>query len=230
MYVDNVINTVADGVYHLGFETNNNYQLANEDGKNNARFEKVAWWLDTSLRSDLAAGKFDNLDYQEVVGTTGTSLDYIVLYIYNEPGLLRKVSMEDIRVGARSANAMNELIVEAIKNTGVAQDDYISADEVKTLNEYLSTNYLGEWIVLHGDDEDEEETGYHRVQNDGALGYMYNRNVINNLADSIYHLGFPMTYKNNLTNEDGKKNDSFKSVAYWLNKSLQDDYRQGFFK
>jgi len=229
MFADNVINTVADGIYHLGFETNSKCRLVNEDGKNNASFEKVAWWLDSSLKSELSSGLFDNPDYQEVEGTTGTSLDFIVLYIYNEPGLLRKVSMEDIRVGARSANGMNELIVQAIKATGVASDDYISKEEVKELNVYLSTNYQGEWMALHGDEED-EETGYHRVQNDGALGYMYNRNVINNLADSIYHLGFPTTYDKNLVNEDGKKNASFSSVAYWLNKSLQEDYREGLLK
>jgi hypothetical protein len=230
MYADNVINTVADGLYHLGFETDNKYRLKNEDRNNNASFEKVAWWLDTTLRSDLDAGKLDNPDYQEVIGTTGTSFDYIVLYIYNEPGLVLKTSMEDIRVGAQSANAMNELIVEAIKNTGVASDDYISSDEVKMLNEYLTTNYQGEWIKLHGDDEEYEETGYHRIQNDGALGYMYNRNVINSLADSVYHLGFATTYEKNLVNEDGKKNASFKSVAYWLNKFLQDDYAQGLLR
>ncbi len=230
MFADNVINTVADGIYHLGFETKSKCRLVNEDGKNNASFEKVAWWLDSSLKSELSSGVFDNPDYQEVEGTTGTSLDYIVLYIYNEPGLLRKVSMEDIRVGARSANGMNELIVQAIKATGVASNDYISKDEVKELNVYLSTNYQGEWMALHGDDEDDEETGYHRVQNDGALGYMYNRNVINNLADSIYHLGFPTPYDKNLVNEDGKKNASFSSVAYWLNKSLQEDYREGLLK
>jgi hypothetical protein len=230
MYADNVINTIADGIYHLGFETHKKHRLVNEDGKSNASFEKVAWWLDSSLKSDLAAGKFDNPDYKEVVGTTGTSLDYIILYIYNEPGLLRKVSMQDIRVAAKSANAMNVLLVEAIKATHSADDNHISAQEVQDINAYLTTNYLGEWMRLHGDDEDDEETGYHRIQNDGALGYMYNRNVINTLADSIYHLGFVTTYKHNLTNEDGKKNASFKSVAYWLNRSLQEDFRQGLFK
>lgn len=230
MFADNVINTIADGIYHLGFETNNKHRLVNEDGKNNASFEKIAWWLDSSLKSELTSGTFNNPEYQEVQGTTGTSLDYIVLYIYNEPGLLRKVSMEDIRVGAQSANAMNELIVKAIKATGVASDDHISKDDVKALNQYLSTNYQGEWMTLHGDDEDDEETGYHRIQNDGALGYMYNRNVINNLADSIYHLGFATSYEKNLENEDGNKNASFSSVAYWLNRSLQEDFKQGLFK
>jgi len=230
MYADNVMNTIADGIYHLGFETNRNDRLLNEDGNANQRFEKVAWWLNSSLREDLADGKFVNPEYKEVQGTTGTSFDRMIPYIYGDEGLNYKVSMEDIREGARTANEMNKLIVEAIKSTKVAQDDYISIDDVKTLNQYLVTNYASTWAELHGDDEDNEETGYHRIQNDGATGIMNNRNTINNLADGIYHLGFPTRFKNNLENEDGNKNVSFSNVAYWLNKSLKKDFIAGSFK
>jgi uncharacterized protein YggL (DUF469 family) len=230
MYADNVMNSIADGIYHLGFATNNHDRLLNEDGNNNQRFEKVAWWLDSSLKEDLEAGKFTNSEYKEVEGTTGTSFDKIIPYIYADEGLIYNVSMEDIREGARTANEMNKLLVEAIKTTAVAEDDYISIDEVKTLNEYLVSNYAAEWAELHGDDEDNEETGYHRIQNDGASSIMHNSNTINNLADGIYHLGFPTEYANNLENEDGNKNVSFASISYWLNKSLEEDYAQGRFK
>lgn len=230
MYADNVMNTVADGIYHLGFFTNNKNRLLNEDGNKNQRFEKVAWWLDTSLKSDLEEGKFNNPDYKEVIGETGTSLDKIIPYIYNDEGLLRKVSMEDIRVASNAANEMNKLIVEAIIATGVVSDDYITTDEVKVLNTYLVDNHAGEWMDLHGDDEADSETGYHRIQNDGALGTMHNKNTINKLADGIYHLGFYTNNKNRLLNEDGNKNVSFHSVAYWLNKSFTEDYASGVFK
>jgi len=231
LFADNVMNSVVDGIYHLGFKTENKNRLFNEDGKANKSFEKVAWWLDNILQDDLKSWKLNNFDYQEIVGTTGTSFDKIVPYIYNNEGLLLRVSMADIRAGAKSANGMNELIVEAIKETSVASDDYIAADEIKVLNEYLVTNYASKWAELHGNDEDNgEETGYHRIQNDGARGDLHNKNVINNLADSIYHLGFVTEYKNRLVNEDGKNNASFRSVSYWLNKSLQDDYAKGIFK
>ena len=230
MYADNVMNTIADGIYHLGFATNRSDRLLNEDGNANQRFEKVAWWLNSSLRNDLEEGKFVNPDYKEVTGETGTAFDQIIPYIYNDEGLLYRVSMEDIREGARTANEMNKLIVEAIKTTGVAQDNYISIDDVKALNSYLVTNYASTWAELHGDDEDNEETGYHRIQNDGAVGVMNNRNTINSLADGIYHLGFPTRFKNNLENEDGNKNVSFSNVAYWLNKSLKRDIVRGVFK
>jgi len=230
IYADNVINSIADGIYHLGFETNNEKRLLNEDGNKNKSFEKVAWWLESSLKADLNAGKLDNPTYQEVLGETGTSLDKIIPYIYNDEGLLRKVSMEDIRVASSAANEMNKLLIEAIKTTGVASDDYISTDEVKELNQYLVTNHKERWAELHGDDEDDTETGYHRIQNDGALGVIHNQNTINKLADGIYHLGFETDNDKRLVNEDGNKNVSFKNVSYWLNKSLKTDYANGTLK
>jgi len=230
MYADNVMNSIADGIYHLGFKTDRDDRLVNEDGNANQRFEKVAWWLNSSLQKDLQDGKFVNSEYKEIEGTTGTSFDKIVPYIYNDEGLIYKVSMDDIREGARTANEMNKLIVEAIKNTGVVQDKYISIADVKTLNKYLVDNHADQWAVLHGDDEDDEETGYHRIQNDGAVGTMENRNTINSLADGIYHLGFPTRFEDNLENEDGNKNVSFSSVAYWLNKSLKKDIANGTFE
>ena len=230
MYADNVMNSIADGIYHLGFATRFKNNLENEDGNKNQRFEKVAWWLDSSLKTDLEAGTFTNAEYQEVEGTTGTTFDTIVPYIFNDEGLLLNVSMDDIRAGATSANGMNRLIVEAIKSTSAAEDNYISIDEVKEINQYLVTNYASEWAELHGDDEDGEETGYHRIQNDGASGVGYNKNIINNLADGIYHLGFATRFTNNLENEDGNKNVTFANVAYWLNKSLTSDYESGVLK
>jgi len=226
----NVMNTIADGIYHLGYETNLANKLVNEDGNANQTFENVAWWLDISLKEDIASGKFTNPDYKEVVGDSGTSLDSIIHYIYNDEGLIRKVSIDDIREGARTANEMNKLIVNAIKTTGVATDNYISTEDVKTLNQYLVTNHAQEWAELHGDDEDNEETGYHRIQNDGAVGILEGRNTINNLADGIYHLGFATTYEKNLVNEDGNKNVTFSNVSYWLNKYLKNDYSKGVFR
>ena len=230
MFADNVINSIADGIYHLGFETNNERRLLNEDGNKNKSFEKVAWWLDTTLKKDLLAGKFSNPEYEEVVGETGTKMDAMIGHIYNDEGLLLRVSMEDIRVASRSANEMNKLIVEAMKATGVTEDNDISVDDVKALNQYLVENHESQWAELHGDDEEDEETGYHRIQNDGATGIMNGKNHINSLADGVYHLGFKTPYANRLVNEDGNKNVSFKSLAYWLNKALQSDLESGVLK
>lgn len=224
MFSDNFVNSVADGVYHLGFPTRFKNNLENEDGNKNKRFEKVAWWLNECLEAELASGALSS-PYSEVTGTTGTILDQVIPLIYNDEGLLLKVSMSDIRAGAAAANGMNELLVEAIQATGVVADDNdMSIDDVKALNAYLVENHATQWATLHGDDEEGEETGYHRVQNDGAISMVNGRNALNNLVDGVYHLGFPTTYKNNLTNEDGNKNVSFRNVSYWFNKAFHGDF------
>jgi len=227
MFSDNVVNTVADGIYHLGFPSNSTRRLLNEDGNKNQRYEKVAWWLEHILGEDLAKGTLNNPNYKEIEGETGTTMDQMIEHIYKDEGLLRKVSMEDIRVAAASANEMNKLIIEAIKETGIAEDYMISPEDVQALNGYLVANHAEVWATLHGDDEADEETGYHRIQNDGAIGIMNGRNHINTLADAVYHLGFKTPYKHNLVNEDGNKNASFKSLAYWLNKALASDMQKG---
>ena len=217
MFADNLFNSVLDGIYHLGFKTNKKYGLVNEDGNANKSFETVAWWLDTLREAELASGQLVNAQYQEVIGTTGTILDYIIPIIYIDEGLQYRVSMSDIRTGAATANRMNELIVEAIRETDVAHDDYISADEIGVLNRYLVEQHAQEWKELHGDDGEEYETGFHRIQNDGAVIEILGQNFVNNFADSIYHLGFETPYEYRLVNEDGNKNASFKTVAYWFN-------------
>jgi len=227
MYGENVINTIADGIYHLGYVTSYKNNLVNEDGNKNQTFEDVAWWLDISLKDDIKAGKLNNPDYTPIVGTTGTNLDRIIPAIFNDEGLIASVSTDDMRVAATNANRMNELLIEAIKETGVAEDKYFSVEDIKTLNKYLVENYASEWAELHGDDEDDSETGFHRVQNDGAVSYIEGNNLINTVSDGIYHLGYETKYKNNLVNEDGNKNVTFYSVAYWLNKYLQAELQDG---
>ena len=227
MYGENVVNTIADGIYHLGYKSNYKNNLVNEDGNKNQTFEDVAWWLDISLKDDIKAGKLTNKEYKEIVGTTNTALDKIVPAIFNDEGLIASVSTDDLRVAAKNANRMNELLIEAIKETGVAEDRYFSASDIKELNRYLVDNYADEWAQLHGDDETNEETGFHRIQNDGAVSRIEGNNLINTIADGIYHLGYETNYKNNLVNEDGNKNVTFYSVAYWLNKYLQDELSDG---
>ncbi|NPA27423.1 MAG: hypothetical protein GXN91_00005, partial [Epsilonproteobacteria bacterium] len=227
MFGENVINTIADGIYHLGYKTTYRDNLVNEDGNKNQTFEDVAWGLEISLKEDIKAGKFINKEYKEIVGTTGTAMDKIVPAIFNDEGLQLRVSTDDMRVAAQNANRMNELLIEAIKETGVAEDKFFSIDDIKKLNEYLVTNYEAEWAELHGDDEKDAETGFHRIQNDGAVSRLDGHNLINTIADGIYHLGYKTKYSDRLVNEDGNKNQTFYSVAYWLNKYLQDELADG---
>jgi len=223
LYGKNAINKIFDSIYHLGFETHLKNRLLNEDGNRNASYKKVAIWLDSLLREDLEAGTLSNPNIKEIVGETGTGLDQSISIIYNDRGLQRKISIGDMRIGANSANEMNRLIVESIEATGAGDSGSFTIQNVKDMNAFLVENYATIWAELHGNDEEDEESGYHKVQSDGAKTKLFGKNAINRVFDGIYHLGFTTTYKKRLVNEDGNKNISFKRVAKWLTKLMADD-------
>jgi len=227
LFGKNAINRVADSIYHLGFETHRKNRLLNEDGNKNASFKKVAQWLDALLREDLAAGRLANPDVEEVVGSTGTGLDKAIEIIYNDVGLNKKISLGDMREGARSVNGMNELLLEAISATNAADGGVFTKQDMRNVNQYLVENHAEEWAELHGDDEKDEETGFHKVQSDGAKTKLFGKNAINQVCDGIHHLGFETPHKNRLVNEDGNKNKSFKKVAEWLTKILATELAEG---
>jgi hypothetical protein len=228
LFNKNAINKVADNIYHLGFESHLKNRLLNEDGNKNAKYKQIARWLNALLRDDLEAGTLTNPEIKEVIGDTGTGLDQAIDIIYNDRGLQKRISLGDIRTGARTANEMNRLIVEAIQSTNAATGGKFTTQDVKNINAYLVENHAERWAVIHGDDEEQgEETGFHKVQSDGAKTRLYGKNAINKVLDGIYHLGFETSYKHRLVNEDGNKNASFKKVAQWLNKLLANDLSNG---
>ncbi|HRH82134.1 MAG TPA: calcium-binding protein [Thiobacillaceae bacterium] len=199
---DNLVNTVADGIYHMGFAVRNG-RFLNEDGDENATVQDVADWL-TQFYTDHS--------------TTETGLDRLTDMIMADKGLDARISDQDIAAGADAANGMNKLLAEAITATGVAQDNWISAEDVETLNGYLHDGGPRQalWTELHGDDEKGSETGFHRVQNDGANTKYFGKNLVNTVADGIYHLGFELR-EGRLLNEDGQPNATVTDVADWLN-------------
>lgn len=226
LYAQNAINTVADGIYHLSFGYNAAGQLINEDGDANASLNSVGAWLTQLLAEDMAA--LANPDVTPVVqGTTGTGLDALVLAIGSDMGLQEQITLADINGGAAAADGMNQIIVESIRALGYANDGTLTESEVRGLSEYIQTTYVdgndGVWLTLHGDDEDGSETGFHLVQNDGARGRIFNENVVNTVADGIYHLGFGYNDMGRLINEDGDSNQTIADVADWLNTLLADD-------
>ena len=222
LFGQNAVDTVADGLYHLGFEICDD-RLLNEDGNANAKLTRVAEWLSNLLAADLAGDTLDNPAFNPYVsGSTGTGLDQIVNLITADEGLNKKVATSEIRAGALAADQMNALIIEAIQATGVANNGDISQADLRDINTWLRTNHLADWTLLHGDDEDGEETGFHLVQNDGASTSLFGRNAVNTVADGIYHLGF-MINDRKLLNEDGNDNASLNSVSEWLNNLLAAD-------
>lgn len=226
LFGDKMVNQVADGIYHLGFGYRDG-SLINEDGDRNARVEEVAFWLDALLADDLAAGTLSNTAVSpEFAGTTGTGLDAVIAMINDDPGLQRRLPASDIADGAEAANAMNVIIIEGIKTLGLADDQTLAPSEVYALADWINANRLTPWLAAHGDDENNEETGFHLVQNDGGETRAFGRSGVNTVADAIYHLGFG--YKGDrLINEDGNTNERVEDVTYWLNALLADDLASG---
>ena len=201
MFGKNFVNTVADGIYHLGFEIEGD-RLLNEDGNANAKLSDVADWL--------------NYFYVDQ-GTTNTGLDYLVDVIKSDRGLSCRTNAGDINGGAAAANGLNQILVNAIEATGVAKDNIINIADIRSINAYIRDNHLDEWIELHGDDEGNgEETGFHLVQNDGAREKYRGDNFVNTVIDGIYHLGFEIK-GDNVLNEDGDANANLGDLATWLN-------------
>jgi hypothetical protein len=223
----NLVNTVADGIYHLGFGSRSG-RLLNEDGNNNASFKDVAFWLSEFLAEDLQNGSLSNSTVDLAVeGSTRTGLDSLITIIDTDAGLISRIPTSERVAGGRAAAAMNDLIIEAIEATGVANDGVFNAGDIRDINAYLRSEHEDAWIELHGDDENDSETGFHLVQNDGALTHLFgDDNAVNTIADGLYHLGFPIQ-GNRVLNEDGRANASLEDIAYWLNELLAEDLRMG---
>jgi Ca2+-binding RTX toxin-like protein len=198
----NLANTVADGLYHIGFEIVDG-RFRNEDGDANATVSDVADWLNYFL-SDASS--------------TGTGLDRIVDTIKVDAGLARNTPAADIDGGADAANALNALILEGIAATGAMADGWITSADLEVINAWLRSDAarLARFIELHGDDENGSETGYHLVQNDGANTNYFGQNLVNTVADGIYHFGFAIE-NGRFVNEDGDANATLADVASWLN-------------
>jgi len=209
---DNLANTVADGIYHLGFEIQGD-NILNEDGDANATLQQLAEWM-TQFYTDHS--------------NTQSGLDRMTDMIMADRGLDKRIVDAEIAEGADSANAMNDIIKEAIAATKATSDSVIDVDDVRAINAYIRDN-VGEdkWAALHGDDEKNgEETGFHLVQNDGANTRMFGENFVNTVADGIYHLGFEIQ-GDRILNEDGDANATLSDLADWLNFFYVDQGKTG---
>jgi Ca2+-binding RTX toxin-like protein len=199
MFKENAVDTVFDGIFHIGLEIRDD-RFLNEDGDPNATVQHVADWI--------------NYFYTDQ-STTGTGLDAIVDLIKLDRGLACNTTAADINDGAAAANAINGIIAKAITKTGAADDNWFDATDVEALNGYIRDHHRATWTELHGDDEGKSETGFHKVQNDGASTKYFGQNLVNTVADGIYHLGFEIC-GDRLLNEDGDPNATLEDVAAWL--------------
>ena len=222
-YADNAVNTVADGIYHIGFDIERG-RFLNEDGNKNASVKTVANWIDLLLAEDLAAGTLANPAVDPLPGgVTGTGLDRLVEIIEGDIGLERKIATADIAGGADAANTLNQLILDGIQATGVANNGQLTAADLRDVNAWIraDADRYTAFVDAHGDDEGREETGFHLVQNDGAVSRLFGENAVNTIADGIYHVGFEIE-RGRFLNEDGNRNQSVEDVAAWLEALLSE--------
>lgn len=170
-----------------------------------------------------------NLEFPENLnesfkGNTETGLDSMLEIIRNDPGLNESIPQIEILTGMYYGNIMNKIIIDSIIMTNIAIDDNFSTSDMKELNSYINSNYYSDWVIAHGDDENDEETGYHLVQNDGATTNIMGKNAVNTVIDGIYHLGFEPANENQVQNEDGNANAKYSNLAKWLNYFLGEDF------
>ena len=109
------------------------------------------------------------------------------------------------------------LYVDAIAATGVNSDGWITRADLRLINSWIRSNHYNEFVALHGDDEDDgTETGFHKIQNDGGSTQFFGRNLINTVADGMFHIGFAIE-GDTFLNEDGNRNQSLSDVSSWVN-------------
>ena len=200
----NAINTIFDGIFHIGFATTVDGRFVNEDGNANAKVSDVADWISY---------------YYGDPSTTGTGFDRLTDWMRLDPGLAKWTSAADINDGLAAADGLLHLTLEAIDTTGVNSDGWITKADLRQINSWIRANRYDAFVALHGDDEDGIETGFHKIQNDGGTTQFFGRNLINTVADGMFHIGFEIQGENFL-NEDGDTNQSLSDVSSWVNSFL----------
>ncbi|WP_299691188.1 calcium-binding protein [uncultured Tateyamaria sp.] len=150
--------------------------------------------------------------------TANISLETIATLTEMDPGLRANISDADIQGGADAARQMNEVIEAAMAATGVNADGKLSVADLRTLSAYIRGNadLFETFLIGHGDDEGNAETGFHLVQGDGGTFQFQGRGFINTVADAIYHVGFRIV-DGRFQNEDGNQNETVADVAGWMN-------------
>ena len=146
------------------------------------------------------------------------NLDTIAQTLPKDPGLVANVSNADLRGGQAAARQMDDVLVQAIIATGANTDGEISAADMAKISRYVRQDdaLYQTFLEGHGDDDGNDETGFHLVQGDGGTLKFQGRAFVNTVADAIYHYGFKIV-KGRFQNEDGNANETAEDVAGWLN-------------
>ena len=83
-----------------------------------------------------------------IVGTTGTGLDRAIDLIANDYGLNMGTSGAAIRAGAAAADAMNGLIVQAVKSLGLSIVNDTATTEMEATSKLRAARRAGLSLVM----------------------------------------------------------------------------------
>lgn len=220
------VDTVLEGIYDMAFQITDGH-FTTESSPWGARVDDVAHWLNTLLAPELAAGTLKNAKGDpQVHGTTGTGLDTIIERLADDQGLNHRISQKQINDAALAGDGMSKIMLEAIKATGVADDNKLDSMDMVDLNHWIIANRLDAWTKLHGDDEGAFESGLHYAQGDGGRDYIYGDLSVDTVADGIFHIGFKIT-GDRFENEDGNANQRISDTSDWISLLLAKDLAGG---
>lgn len=155
---------------------------------------------------------------------TGTPLDDMLTAILVDPGLndgnVTTASQQDLIDGAYAASVMNGLLIEAITALDLGGDSHISENDVLAINQYIRSDEsrLSAWTQAHGTEAtaDTTESGWQLVENDHANSFIFNRHIVNDVLDGIYHIGFEFD-GDRFLNDGGIGEATLTDTAAWLN-------------
>ena len=165
------------------------------------------------------------------ISGTGTGLDKLTKVILDSDGLQMRVGFgqlteDEIYTAAVAADKMNDIILEGINETGIANDGVLDKAEMRDLQGYIHGNYAAEWSQLYGNDTNGQSTSFHLMLGWGHDAELFGRQAICHVAKDVYQLGFDLNgYM--LENEDGNQGQSINVVAGHLNKLLAGDLADG---
>lgn len=204
------VNTVIDGMLHIGFPIDagsdgalESGRIQNEDGAANATIQQLTDWYNYFL---------DN------PATTGAGLDQITTAIMKDADLAQTDSVENILTGANSANGLNQLLIQAMKATGAGEEGQFTGQDIVTLNSWIRANALTQYQSLLGaiSSGGYGSGGYQSVFDAGAGATIDGLSLTDVVAEGVYDLGNVIS-GGKIANENGAGSVSVGQIATWLN-------------
>ncbi|WP_340108934.1 hypothetical protein [Pikeienuella sp. HZG-20] len=154
---------------------------------------------------------------------TGTGLDSLIGIIETDVGIKRKISAPEIDAGAQAAGELNHLIVDGIRELGLANDGAIDAADLRGLGDWVRASSARNqtYLELYGAERNGAETGFQLVENEDSSARLFGKDAVDEVASAIYSFGFG-DRNGRLLDVDGDLYRSVILTASWLDKLLTD--------